>query len=158
MEYFSMIRFDVVSMFVLGGLLFAWSMYRGKHGVKLFILSLYVLSVLFAFIPLNFLIEGKAPFSIWLIKGGIMLLLAISMALVLKKNCLVLPSHDVLWEKILLSLLAILFFGILIFSIASPDALSDGNMYLTPAIEEFFTNQGVTWWGTLLPILGVMFL
>ena len=132
---------------------------RGKKKLGLFILAIYVVSALFAYIPLDSLTQGRSDQEIFLFRAGAFLIVLILIVLFLLRSFRGALSLDGVWWEILL--LSILLSGFLMTSLLNlaPKVLVENNLLnLSPVALKFFANPVYSQWWIILPILGVIFL
>ncbi len=132
---------------------------RGKKKLGLFILAIYAVSLLFSYIPLDSLTQGRSDQEIFLFRAAVFLIVLILIVLFLLRSFRGALYPDGVWWEILL--LSILLSGFLTTSLLNlaPKVLIENNLLnLSPIALKFFANPIYSQWWIILPIFGVMFL
>ena len=141
---------------VAGG--FFWGISGGKKKIAFLVLAVYVLLVLFPFLPVDQLTAGRAETEIFTFRAGIFLALLILLTLFLLRALHGAAYVSGIWWEILM--LAVLAAGFLMSSLLglAPEVFIKNNLLnLSPLTLSLFTGAFAKWW-TILPIFGIMFL
>jgi len=149
---------DIALLLFLISAGFFFALTKGKHSLKLIILALYVMSVLFTFIPLGFLTDGRSLIEVWMIKSGTFFIFSLLLAFLLTKKCIIPVKRGLWWEILILSVLATGFLMTSLFSIAPAELASLNFLNFSPFVFKLFTDAIFIQWWIILPILGVIFL
>ena len=163
MAYLSLLKnpaWDSAFFLFLVVAFFFWGMSRGKKKIAIFVLALYVLNLLFRFVPIDQFTSGRSPQEIFLFRAGAFLALLVLLTLLLQRSFRgVGAGVEGLWWEILL--LSILSAGFLLssFFMLAPELLIKNNLLnLSQITLKLFADSAYAKWWTIFPIFGILFL
>lgn len=150
---------DFVVFFLMVTSGFFWGMTDGKKKMAIMMLAVYVLSTVFAYVPMDSLTEGRAPQEIWMFKAiaFLVLLVLITLFLVRSFKYASFKNEGYWWEIILMSILGAGFLAVSLLNLAPPEVFTKNIVSLSPLTKTLFLNPAISQWWIILPIFGVMF-
>lgn len=151
---------DFVLLFMILVSGFFLGITSGKKRIAMVVLALYVMNVIFSYIPLDDFLKGRAPEEIWMFRIGpfLALLLVLTSFLWRSFKYALFKNDNYWWEIILMSLLASGFFVVSLLSLAPPEIVQNHIVVLSPLIQKLFLDPVFARWWIILPIFGVLFL
>ncbi|MBI2021115.1 hypothetical protein HYS99_01210 [Candidatus Giovannonibacteria bacterium] len=149
---------DIALFLAFSAIIFFWGMSRGKNKIGISILALYVMNVVFPYIPLGFLISGRSILEIFIIKSILFTVLLLLIALLLIRSFKngSAGSTGNWWQILILCILIAGFFMASVLRLADPVLISKNIIGLSPVAIKWFFTERIIWF--ILPILGVMFI